>query len=236
VTLTIVCGLFRGDRATIPSFSRDLYEPSWADKLYRGCARNLERPFRFVVVSDWPQSAFSQAEIDAVPFLHEDRSFMCLNECLRPDLEIDRGLFLGLDTVILGSIDEIASYTGRVALVPFPVDPRILSNPVVPFDGAWGRDVYAAWRADPQGCAAAYQVSTLEGRKPSEQIFWPTMAPDADLANVLWPGQIQSYLLEFAGHVKGIANPGPELARAIYFVAPHRPSNVEHPMIRANWI
>lgn len=243
--LTIVCALWRGTAPLISALSCDVYEPFWVDRLYRGCKRNLARPFRFVCVTDWPGAKFEEP-VESVPFAHDDRSYLCLTECLRPSLKIDRGLFMGLDTVIVGSLEDIASYDGDVAFVPYPKDHAILSNPVVAFRGEWGASVHQEWRADPEGVAENNLVFSLDGHKASEQIFWPKLAPTPDLSTDLWPGQIQSWMHEYRsertpGMHRGWealvdAPPPRHLARAVYFVAPHRQHNITDPDIKANWI
>ena len=94
--------------ATVPEASRSAYAPHWVDKLYRACARNLSALFRFVCVTDRDKSEFKMP-VEVVPFIGKDRSWMCLTECLRQDLGIERvhlghvdGRFGGRSPVIGG--------------------------------------------------------------------------------------------------------------------------------------
>lgn len=109
--LSIVCVLFDpGPHRGVPRYCRTTgYSPLWVDRLYRGFYRNLSRPFRFICLTHYPSSAFEE-DVEAVPFINDTRDWWCINEILRPDLGIERAVVCGLDTLILGPIDDMVDH------------------------------------------------------------------------------------------------------------------------------
>ena len=82
-----------------------MYDEAWVEKLYRGFARNLNAPFRFVCYTD-RERKFSEA-------IHQRRlqsQAPGYGDCIQP-YELDVPMMLvGLDTVIVGNLDHLAAY------------------------------------------------------------------------------------------------------------------------------
>jgi hypothetical protein len=157
-------------------FSR-CYDESWVEKLYRGFARNLTVPFRFVVFTDRKRSFCEGIEqqglIEIVP------DYGCFTEPYRLNQPM---ILAGLDTIVLGNVDHLAAYCLRddvkVALPRDPYAPERACNGValVP---AGQRNVFDAWRGE-------------------NDMEWIRKQPH-DFIDDLFPGQVQS----FKGSVRG---------------------------------
>lgn len=104
----------------VPSFSR-CYTPEWVDKLYRGVARSLTQPFRFVALTD-RQYGFAEP-IEQQELLDTRWATACIQLY---GVEAERLLLLGLDTVITGNLDTIVAYEGPLAV---PRDPYRTIHP-----------------------------------------------------------------------------------------------------------
>lgn len=104
----------------VPDFSR-CYSPEWVDKLYRGVARNLTQPFRFVALTD-RQYGFAEP-IEQQKLLDTRWTTACIQLY---GIEADRLLLLGLDTIITGNLDAIIAYEGPLAV---PRDPYRTIHP-----------------------------------------------------------------------------------------------------------
>ena len=120
---TFTCGLFKGRKRQVSKPA--LYTPEWVNKLYRGVARNMSAPFRFVCVTDHQNLGDFVSGIEPYPLIYPIGNWLCLNECFRSDLGIDRGVFMGLDTVICNPLDAIVNYDGAWAWMHNPVDERL---------------------------------------------------------------------------------------------------------------
>ena len=228
--ITITCGLFdAGPESKIRPPSR-VYTPEWVDILYRMVQRNLTIPFRFVCLTHYPQEAFKE-HVVAVPFLEDIREVMCLTEAFRPDLEIERGMWFGLDTVIRGNIDDLASWDGDFALGRQPGPPdydgtaMIWANPICLYDG---KAVAHLWenRADAATDPWIVQYSGAFGL--AEQFYWGRH----------YQGQISDYYTLFPGQIVSNRNWKPQMedTRIVYFYGKEKPQNTNLPGVTEHWI
>lgn len=93
------------------------YTEEWVDKLYRGFARNLTRPMRFVCFADKLRTfkePIEQVLIDGEP----DYS-----SCIQPYKLNVPMILVGLDTIVTGNCDELADYCFYGDRVAVPIDP-----------------------------------------------------------------------------------------------------------------
>jgi hypothetical protein len=101
-------------------FSR-AYDETWAEKLYRQVARNLTRPFRFVVWTDRDR-AFAEPAIEQRRITTAKPSYP---DCVQPYEASDEApmILMGLDTMVVGDIDALADYCETGELLALPRDP-----------------------------------------------------------------------------------------------------------------
>lgn len=216
--VSIVVGLWDGrgtvKRGQIHKLS-GCYDPTWADKLYRGIRRNTTRDFRLVCLTHYQQSDFKEP-VEAVPFLYDCRTWMCLLEGFRPELDLGRGFMIGLDTIICGSLDEIFAYDGNFAAINAPRRKvkGELSNGVWAWDhaGDQARHIWSLIDSEEKRRAAG-RVYSLAGKlddkgvppnplnKDNPSRFWPSeqifvqenWLRQPDLLDEMYPNQILSY-------------------------------------------
>ena len=158
--------------------SRDfssMYSEAWVEKLYRGFARNLTQPFRFVCYTDRPRTfrePIVQARIASAEPSYAD--------CIQPYEMGEPMILVGLDTVICGNIDHLADYCLTGDVIALPVDPyakgrggeRIACNGValVP---AGHEHVFTAWNGE----------NDMDWMRRNEHVF----------IDDIWPGEVVSY-------------------------------------------
>ena len=125
--VTVVCVLYGCEQ----------YGPSWVNKLYRGVKRNSCVSFRFLCLTDCDNfdGRFDHG-IEVEMLEDETEGWMNINEIFRPYLGIDRGVFMGLDTIITGDITHILEWRGDFGLVHSPMAPSCC-NAVVCFGRKW---------------------------------------------------------------------------------------------------
>jgi hypothetical protein len=97
-------------------FSR-AYDEVWVEKLYRGFARNLTRPFKFVCFTDRPRD-FCEP-IDQEPI----RGRLDYSACIEPYRLGEPMILVGLDTVVTGNCDALADYCMTADRFAVPLDP-----------------------------------------------------------------------------------------------------------------
>jgi len=94
------------------------YDETWVEKLYRGCHRNLTRPFQFVVFTDRPRE-FTVPVLQE-PLQSQNPDYGCMIEPFRLGGPM---VVMGLDTIILGNIDHLAAYCEQQGQIALPRDP-----------------------------------------------------------------------------------------------------------------
>lgn len=184
------------------SFSR-CYDESWADKLYRGVARHLSVPFRFVIHTD-RERVFAEP-IEQVAIEMDPPHY---GACMEPFKADQPTLFMGLDTIIVGSLDAIADYALNGDKPAVPRDPFAGVSP-------WERT--NAVVVAPKGCRAAL----WDGYAGENDMDWINTR-DTVLLDELFPRAVSSY----KGRIQhcGLEDE----TRIVYFHGPHKPHELAH--------
>jgi hypothetical protein len=182
-------------------FSR-AYDESWVEKLHAGFRRHLTWPFHFVVFTDRPRQ-FS-AGIDQEMLQAAEPDYGSFTEPYRLNMPM---ILCGLDTIVTGRINQLASYcisADRIALPRDPYSPARACNGValVP---AGQRQVFDEWRGE-------------------NDMEWIRQQPHRFIDD-LFPGHVVSY----KGHARqaGLGD-----ARMVYFHGQEKP----HQLAGIDWI
>jgi hypothetical protein len=229
--MTFVCTLFRPPNY-LPEWS-DVYDASWADKLYRGIARNYSKPFRFVCLND---GGYTFAEnVISIPLL-DSAGWGNMLEAFRPEISDDCITVLGLDTVITGDITSIVD-TDTVCGLPRSPGMRVAKNEICNAIGIYGREyatgLWETYQSDPE----YWQRTALLGGQFSEVAFLrQNVKEDVTLLDDLYPKQIISY----KAHLRRQRNRDRrralrKSARIMYFHGRPKPPDVE-PWLLQHWI
>lgn len=200
--LHVACCLWDKNDKSQP-FSQ-MYDESWAEKLYRGFKRNLTVPFRFVCFTDREREFAEPVAQERLETQAPD--YGCLIEPFKLD---EPTIICGLDTVVVANVDHMASYcmtASRIALPGHPTNKRKFGfiNPVVFVPKGW-RSLFDQWRGE-------------------NDMEYLNQQPGLADANLLWPGQILSLKLQVVpqGPVP------PPAARIIYFHGRLKPHELGH--------
>jgi len=238
--IDVVCVLFDGRVGrTVPRYSWGSgYDPEWANKLYRGFRRNLEREMRFVCISHYPKKEF-MPEIEVVDFLRDTRDWWCINEVLRQDLGLQRTLFTGLDTIVTGSLEEICSWEGDFL---FTGPRRVHVNNAFCL---WNqRRMAPLWEGLEEDEDILKGNCRMRGRgRPSEMVYWRKVLKDRVVRlNMEFPHQVVSWKHEWRknrwsdGHT---FRPGlrKDEVRAVYFSGKMKPGGLpKDDPLREHWV
>ncbi len=223
---TVVCVYFDGE-GILPDYSGGIYDWSWVEKLYRGIRDNSTIPFRFICLSD-QVPATPHPKIQVIPLQDPSLGWMCINEIYRPDLGIERGLFMGLDTIITGDITHMLQLNVPFGVVRSPIKPKLLCNAVVSFNRKWANWLWHMWTKrkeswlenctvglGPKQKGYASEVVFLRHNRHEEWVF----------LDDLWPGQICSW------KAHGVS----EDTRILYFHGDQKPHQIDDPVIERCW-
>lgn len=203
--ITVATLFWQGNRHS-KSFST-AYTAEWVEKLYRGFARNLTRPFRFVCFVN-TEHRFAEP-IEQALYLPPEPTYA---DCIKPYCLGEPMILVGLDTVITGNIDHLADYcltADRIALPRDPYKPERACNGVA--------------------LVPAGMQHIAERHRGENDMEWLRTFPHAFIDD-LWPGHVCS----FKGRVRdqGIGD-----TRITYFHGLEKPHELpaDHPILR-HWV
>lgn len=199
--ITVACCLWGANAKSLP-FSRH-YTESDVEKLYRGFARHLSVPFRFVCFTERNRvfcEDIAQERLSEVmpgygamiePFRLNEPTILC-----------------GLDTIVVGNCDHLAAYCIGASVPAVPRDPFFpekTCNGVALVPAGQER----VWREFPGGNDMDWT------RQQAQQQSWA-------LIDDLFPGQVVSFKGEIAKH--GLSDE----TRIVYFHGKAKPHELPH--------
>lgn len=184
----------------------NMYDESWADKLYRGFERNLNQPFRFIVWTD-RERVFGEHKIEQRRLKAKRPDF---SACIEPYELNEPMILVGLDTIICGNIDHMAYYAlsgGELAVPRDPINTHRACNGVALVPGGLKERMYDRWRQE-------------------NDMDWINANPHVMLDD-LFPGQIQSWRVQIRGE-SHTSTPVvyPLDLRICYFHGRHKPDTL----------
>lgn len=198
------------------------YEPWHVWALQDGVRSHLPLPHRFVCLTDMDVPG-----VETTPLRHDWPGWWSKMELWAPGNFTGRVLFLDLDTAITGDLSDIASYSGRFAMLQ-DLGIRPLSDRPGRKLGASG---VMAWTVTPQLTRDLYEAfsrtaeSAMEGRQVAGDQHYIAGAVNEqwDDLRSLYPGQIVSWKL----HVRANEFSVPADARIICWHGTPKPWDEE---------
>lgn len=186
-----------------------MYTEGWVEKLYRGFARNLTAPFRFVCYVDHERVLSSGIEQRLIASEKPD-----YGDCIQPYEMGVPMILVGLDTVVTGNCDHLAEYcltADKIALPRDPFAPERACNGValVP---AGHESVWTSWDRNNK------YPRDMEHMRAQPHVFLDDLFPDE--------------VVSYKGHVKkhGLGD-----ARIVYFHGREKPHEIEAGWIADHW-
>ena len=165
------------------------YTAEWVNRLYRGVVRHLSPPFNFVAFTDDTDGldpAIEARDINALTFAPELCGIWWKLAVLHPDAKLTGTcLFLDLDTVITGSLDDFFTYPGKLCIIHNWIERRKMifrrrplngNSSVYRFSAGAHPEAADTFLRDPQAAQDKTKFST-------EQIF---MTRVVGLENITW--------------------------------------------------
>jgi hypothetical protein len=150
--ITVACVLRQGGWAD--------YDAGWVERLQNMVSRNLQRPHRFVCFSD------CDVPCERIPLLPTDpdvRGWWAKMQLFRPGILSGPVLYLDLDTVISGSLDEVIDRVEYQDMVMWWESDRAIASSAIMW---WRQDLSELWNIycqDPDHWHREYRVSPRLG-------------------------------------------------------------------------
>ena len=165
-----------------------LYGPEYVNKLAAMVARNLKQPYHFICFTDDKRGL--AADILTWPIPVNLDGWWGKLALFSPGLFSGRVLFFDLDTVILGSIDNIAHYDGPFAMLrDFNFAAQYASGVMAWQPSSITESIWHSWNATGRPRPEGGDQRIIEGTFRADN-FVP------DLWQDLFPGALVSYKLD----------------------------------------
>jgi len=201
------------------------YNAEYVNRLYRGIKRNTSVDFSFICFADHPTGL--QEEIDYKPLPVNlgnwyNKIALYNKEHYSPE---DQIFFFDLDTVIVGSLDDILKYEGNFIIL------RDFSRPK-----GYGSGLMA-WK--PEAVHHMWEKFTPTWKSNLGDQGWPELhMPKADLWQVVYPGKVISFKVDVMKRPwrNMISNGNIEEASIVCFHGTPKPRNCTHPEVLKHWI
>ncbi|MGV6838813.1 MAG: hypothetical protein ACWA40_01320 [Planktomarina sp.] len=168
-----------------------LYSADYVNVLYNAVRDHMTGPFRFVCLTDDPTDLDPNIDHFPIPDMElSDFNWkkggwakLCVFKKELYDIE-GRCLFIDLDTVICGPLDDFFDYPGDVVVIDTGPNwktgggtaPKIAGTGIFTFTAGQYPDVFDKYMADQQAAVAKYRIEQyfLQGELPEGAMqFWP---------------------------------------------------------------
>lgn len=197
--------------------SGGIYTAEWVRRLAAGVDRHLAQPHRFVCLSD---IELQIPGVIRIPLLRPWPSWWAKLNLFEPDLFTGRVLYLDLDTVLVGGIDELAGYDGEFCMLSDFYRPDRPASGIMAWQAGAGADIYAAFARDP-----AKVIGRMHG---DQEYIGALLCGREDRFQLRFPDQVMSYKVHCRDHV-------PAGARAVCFHGAPKVTDLpqHHPLVQA---
>ncbi len=199
------------------------YDATWVEKLQRGVARNLTIPHRFRCLSD------VEVPCERIPLKHDWPGWWSKLEMFSPGVITGPTLYLDLDTVVCGPLDDIAKLSYPFAALRNFHQPDFIGSGVMWFREAEAvpHSVYAKFFRMPDAYIA-HHVRVQAGSHLGDQAFiWDTLGGQVPFLTDEFPG-----IKSFKYHAKAWL---PADTSIICFHGLPRLNTVNKPWITQHW-
>jgi len=199
------------------------FTPEWVEALAEGVSR-YHPGIEFVCLSDVP------VPCPRIELNNEFLGWWSKMELFPSGLfSGHRVLYLDLDTVVVGGLDDLLAWDGHVAVLSDLYDPANMASGVLMWDGDAMAHVWDAFSSDPKG------IMKRHPRRMDH--FLRTFLHCADRIQDLFPGQVVSYKADLRGRRLPYRRVEiPEEARLVCFHGKPTPADLpEDDPVRREW-
>jgi hypothetical protein len=230
--LTVACCFWRSyECIRLPVFSHGVYTPDWVDRLCRAVRRNLSQPCRFICVTNDPAASF-QEDVEVGRFVYSPQDWVSLIEMFRPEWCDERIVGFDLDTIITGSLDDLASFGGEIGMVLDPNHREWFTSGITSISAPLVAQLWDTYSCDPSWWRQPRRKFGPAGQPSQLYVLREMFGPKIQDLHTLYPGQIMSYKCEYR---KSDAVSVDDL-RMVYFHGRHKPHDIRDQALLAHWV
>lgn len=228
--ISVVTALFDGKNFGIPH-TTDVYDASWADKLYRGLKRNTSVPFELVCLVD--KDYLFEEPIRPVKLISNNNTvagWSILVEMYRPDLTRDWRITIGLDSIITGNIDCYLEPDKDFAMVTDPIFPKEVCNAITWCSPNSAQIVWDVWTTQQQWIYENCRLQPFDA--VSEMVLLRKLFNTKNPVPII--DNIHRGIYSYKCHIKKYPNLLPS-ARIVYFHGTPKPHQIHDQELLKHW-
>ena len=169
--------------------SGGVYDWDYVFKLFHGVSKHLDRPFKFYCLTDMADSfspkTYEDMQVQVIPLTYGWPKWWSKMEMFRcPALYGQRVVFIDLDTIIVGDINQLCNYTGEfIALNDFNRLGSHVGSGLMAFDGEGMKHLFNTFKDRPE-----FQ---MERHRGDQNFIYDNSKPD--FWQSLYPNQVVSF-------------------------------------------
>lgn len=191
-------------------------------KLVRAVRRYIS-PSRIVCLTDSPE--LMPEDVEPVAFTRDDPSWWSKLQMFAPGVVSGRCLYLDLDNVIAGPLDELTALTGPLVMTDDRHYPGLPNGSTMLFDAEAMRGTWDVYQATPEVIQRRYSTWPMA----ADQAFLAAMHPGVPLFQQRLPA---GYMLNALTELNGNAW---RTARLVFGCSVPKPHDSPHPFYREHW-
>lgn len=202
------------------------YDAEWVAKLQRGVARHLSSPHRFTCLSD------VDVPCERIPLNVDWPGWWSKLALFEPGVFQGPVLYLDLDTVVVGSLEDIAAYPHKFTMAHEFWRPTLLCSTAMAWNGDYSF-LFDAFARDPIGLAHHYdKLLPNEGRIGDQAFIEDQLAGQHvdTFRDLFGERSIASY------KVHNCQSAPPRDAAVVAFHGRPKPDQLQHGWVKSAWV
>jgi hypothetical protein len=200
--------------------SGGIYDASWVGKLKNGVERNFSRRHKFICLTDM------DVPCETIKLTHNWPGWWSKIELFKPGVITEDTLYLDLDTVVTGSLDELSRIDCDFAMLQNFNNPEMVGSGVMWFSHV-PHQVYQKFVKQPEAYIKHYERNA-EGSYLGDQAFiWDTLGRNIDFITDKFLG-IKSYKRNCRKFL-------PDDSKIVCFHGEPRPTQVKTEWMERHW-
>jgi hypothetical protein len=208
--LNIVCVLRQGGKVG--------YDATWVEKLKNSVARNITLPYKFMCLSD------CNVPCDRIPLISTGKGYWSKLELFRPNLFDGPVLYIDLDNVICGNLDNLVEKIKHEKFVMLrEYDTKVASSSIM----WWNGDFSQLWLKWLSNTPEFWRSQYAKMPKIGDQAFIEDNIQHTFLQNYIpedWISWSNQKKISVESRVLVFRKPG------------QKPSNMsDHPLVQQHW-
>lgn len=205
----------------------DTYNARYVNALAENIRNNISFKVKVAVLTDIPKGIDMNIVDEIIPLKHKYKGWWSKIELFRPDIfDCDRVVYMDLDTVVVGNIDEIVKYNTVFAGIRDLYHMTMLQTGILVWNPQFNHHIYHEFAKNP--------VKAIEDHSEGDAKWIRQTAYNYDFLQDEFPHKIVSFKAHCLNKTTGKIRIPPH-ASIVCFHGRPRPHTITDPIITRHW-